>query len=125
MVISRLQALIYAVARIQSLPDDRQEYSNMTDMCALARTMNAPPIWPVVWGVERHVGYEIDLWPPGGGNEVGGAYPEHEINAKEALRAQIDAAQALLSSITIELNAPPNNVILFLDGAEDGAEVAA
>ena len=121
----RLQALLYAVARIQTLPEDQQEYSNMVDMCAIARAMNSPPIWPIVWGVELHVGHEIDLWPAGGGNEVGGAYTDVEIDAKEAQRAKINAAQVSLSSISIELNAPPSNVIKFLDGNEDGTEVAA
>ena len=57
------QALIYAIARIQSLPDKKQEWSNMCDMCAIARAGDARGMGLLAAGVYAHTGVLVDLWP--------------------------------------------------------------
>lgn len=61
------QALIYAIAAIQNLPDEKQEYSNMLDMCSFARaTFGAVSLAHVVNDVEAHTDMSIDLHFPEG-----------------------------------------------------------
>lgn len=57
------QALIYAIAQIQSLPRDRQEFSNMCDMCAIARTINPGTLALIIYETQRRTNTVIDLWP--------------------------------------------------------------
>lgn len=61
------QALVYAIAAIQSLPEERQEHSNMLDMCDLARaTFEAATLAHVVAGVEHHTQESVDMNFPEG-----------------------------------------------------------
>jgi hypothetical protein len=117
-----MKALIYAVARIQSLPRDRQEYSDMIATCALVRE-SAPAMFSstaperfasFVWEVESHVGHEIDLWPSEGGDGINGAYTDEELDTKESLRALITAMEAQRAANPIELNAPQSEVVAFI-----------
>jgi len=57
------KALVYAVARIQSLPDEKQEWSDMSDMCAIARAGDARGVGLLAAGVYEHTGALVDLWP--------------------------------------------------------------
>ncbi|NKJ97101.1 hypothetical protein GFM14_37360 [Rhizobium leguminosarum bv. viciae] len=57
------QALIYAIACIQNLPQDRQEWSNMRDMCAIARTIAPGNLAKWIFDTQRHTGTVIDIWP--------------------------------------------------------------
>lgn len=61
------QALIYAIAAIQNLPNEKQEYSNMIDMCSLARaSFDAVSLAHIVNSVENHIDLPIDLHFPEG-----------------------------------------------------------
>lgn len=57
------QALLYAIAHIQSLPEEKQEWSNMRDMCAIVRADMAFFTIQLVCGVEHHTGIVPNLWP--------------------------------------------------------------
>lgn len=57
------QALVYAIALIQSLPEDAQDYSNMCDMCAIARTIAPIELGQFILQVQRKAGLMIDIWP--------------------------------------------------------------
>lgn len=60
------QALVYAIAHIQSLPREKQEYSNMCDMCIIARESDSSFFLPsYVISVFGHTGIKVDLWPEG------------------------------------------------------------
>lgn len=111
-----LQALLYAVACIQNLPKDRQERSNMVAMCALARDSDGPLPF-LLWGVEHHVGHEIDLWPVHGGDGSNGEYTDAELNARDTVRAQIADWKRQFEASGALKDAPPSNVITFLAGA--------
>lgn len=57
------QALLYAIAHIQSLPPEKQEWSNMRDMCAIVRAHGSFFTLNQSWSVEHHTGIIPNLWP--------------------------------------------------------------
>jgi len=58
------QALLYAIAHIQSLPERKQEFSNMCDMCAIARERIHPDALLMnANSVFVHTGLKVDIWP--------------------------------------------------------------
>ncbi len=60
----RDEALVYAIAHIQSLPREKQEVTNMCDMCKIARaTIGLNTLAFYALGVERHTGIAVDIWP--------------------------------------------------------------
>lgn len=119
-----LQALLYAVARIQTLPEDQQEYSNMANMCALARRVGGQELAFILWGVEHHVGHEINLWPADHGDEPDNHYTDEEVDHQNAVRSQINAWKARFEETGALLDAPSSDVIKFLGSADDQGEAA-
>ena len=59
------QAMLYAIGYIQSLPDERQEWSNMLDMCMIVRAQQSPFMISHIINLEVFHGFKIDLWPEG------------------------------------------------------------
>lgn len=114
-----LQALLYAVAYIQKLPEDRQERSNMVDMCAHARRMAGPDFALRLWSVEHHVGHEIDLWPAHGGDTPGGLYTDAEYDTRDEVRAWINEQDARFRRTAALKDAPPSEVVKFIGGPDD------
>jgi hypothetical protein len=58
------QALIYAISHIQSLSEERQEFSNMCDMCAILRcNVTIEGLVSMAYLVEAHTGVSINIWP--------------------------------------------------------------
>lgn len=57
------KALLYAIAHIQSLPPELQEWSDMYDMCLLARARLGVHTFAQAIGVESHTGRPFTLWP--------------------------------------------------------------
>lgn len=57
------KALLYAVASIQNLPPEKQELSDMADMCRILRADIYPFAPHMVLSVEWHTGSRPDLWP--------------------------------------------------------------
>lgn len=58
------KALVYAIGQIQSLPDHRQEWSDMYDMCEILRACHgARMLAHVVTSVENHTGNPVDIFP--------------------------------------------------------------
>lgn len=57
------KALLYAIAHIQSLPEERQEWSDMRDMCAILKAYDSPFTLPTLMNVEHHTGLVPNLWP--------------------------------------------------------------
>ena len=57
------QALVYAAGHIQRMPSERQEWSNMADMCQIARTLF--PGWLELHVVHffRAMDFLIDMFP--------------------------------------------------------------
>ena len=99
--------MIYAVAQIQALPDNRQELSDMLDACEIVRAANDPNLALILYGVEVHTGQEIDLWP------AGEAYTEEELARRDAIRTEVDEMKAAFRATGRALDAPPSNVIGF------------
>ena len=114
-----LQALIYAVACIQSLPEDRQERINMIEMCAIARRIITPTLSFVLFGVEGHVGHAVDVWPAHGGGEANGLYTDEELDRRDFVRNEVTAMQAKFAASKALIDAPPSTVVRFLDGEEE------
>ncbi|RCW83461.1 hypothetical protein [Paracoccus lutimaris] len=85
-----VKALIYAIARIQSLPEDRQEYSDMLDMCTVLHDLDFPQsmLDMIHSDVEHHMQREVDLYP-GEGMEA----------ERKATRARIDAERARIDAM--------------------------
>ena len=116
-----LKALLYAIANIQTLPDHRQERIDMNDMCALARaSLGSHPASGanVLWGVEHHVGHEINLWPAHGGEEANGLYSDEELDRRDSVRAQVNEWKARFEDTGSLLDAPPSNAVRFIQGGE-------
>lgn len=66
------QALVYAIAHIQSLPEEKQEFSNMCDMCTIALKSNFSAFLPAhIQSVYAHTGVKVDLWPMGEPTDAG------------------------------------------------------
>jgi len=92
------QALVYAIAHIQSLPDEKQEFSNMCDMCIIAREAAFSVFMPShVATVFAHTGAKVDLWPEGEPTDEGSIAQRESINTFleewQALNAQYEAEQ--------------------------------
>lgn len=113
-----LKALLYGISNIQSLPHDRQEASDMANMCELARSIGGNLLAIEVYNVERHVGHEVHLWPDGWGS-VDGIYTEEEELAKEALRAAVDQRKRTFAVGSKVANAPNSSEIRFQGSAGD------
>lgn len=45
------KALVYAISTIQSLPVERQEWSDMCDMCAIARTIDPTSLAKLIFDI--------------------------------------------------------------------------
>ena len=116
-----MQAMVYAIARIQSLPEDRQERSNMIEMCAIVRSFSEPAIVGFLYGVEHHVGHAVDLWPAHGGDDANGLYTDEELDRRDFVRKEVTAAQAKFAASKLLIDAPPSSVVRFLDGEEETA----
>ncbi|KRW96245.1 hypothetical protein [Paracoccus sp. MKU1] len=89
------KALVYAIAHIQSLPEERQEYGDMLDMCDLVYKSGLPQslIDMIVHDVERHVRQEVNLYPLEGMDKE-----------RSAMRARIDAMKAALAEAIRRFN---------------------
>ncbi|MFK4256446.1 hypothetical protein [Agrobacterium tumefaciens] len=59
----KAKALLYAISTIQSLPVERQERSDMCDMCAIARTIDPASLAKLIFDTQAHTGTKIDIWP--------------------------------------------------------------
>ena len=59
------QAMLYAIGYIQSLPAERQEWSNMLDMCMIVRAQQSPFTITHIINLEVFHGFKIELWPEG------------------------------------------------------------
>lgn len=116
------QALLYAIACIQNLPQDRQERNNMVDMCSIARRIADNNIGLLLWNVEYHVGYEIDLWPAHGGDEPGGLYTDDDYDTRDAVRVWINTRKARFTETGALSDAPPSEVVKFIDAIRGGRE---
>lgn len=57
------QGLLYAIGYIQSLPMERQEWSNMWNMCMIVRAHSSPFTIGLILDLERFHGFKVDLWP--------------------------------------------------------------
>lgn len=103
----RLKALLYAIAHIQSLPQELQERSDMADMCALFRhemthngQFDVPVSAALVFGVEAHTGVAIDLWPDCDANPRKYFSPEERVTKRvfklhmEAMYERFNAMRA-------------------------------
>lgn len=120
-----LKGLLYAIGCIQALPADQQERSDMIEMCALVRGMESPTLAHVLWGVESHIGREIDLWPAHGGDEANGLYTDAELDAKATIRAQIKEWDDQFQRNQAAKDAPPSSAVTFLTGTDDQEPEAA
>lgn len=56
------KALAYAIAHIQSLPFEKQERSDMMDMCRILLAAEDQTIALQIYDVIRHTGSTPDLW---------------------------------------------------------------
>ncbi|QEU08696.1 hypothetical protein [Paracoccus yeei] len=90
-----VKALVYAIARIQSLPDDRQEHGDMMDMCELVYESELPEgtLDMILMEVEHSVQHEIDLFPGEGGE-----------GDRRDMRARVDAMKAAQGSALRHFN---------------------
>ena len=86
------KALIYAIAHIQSLPEERQEFSDMLDMCSIALASSGAIFLPAhVSTVLNHTGVRVNLWPSGGWlNYEHPELTEDDLAMKEAIAQHID-----------------------------------
>jgi hypothetical protein len=57
------QALVYAIGYIQNLPREKQEWSNMVDMCEIARTQFNGFLGVHAVSFYFHTGMRVDLFP--------------------------------------------------------------
>jgi hypothetical protein len=57
------QALVYAIGHIQNLPREKQEWSNMVDMCEIARTQFNGFLCVHAVSFYFHTGMRVDLFP--------------------------------------------------------------
>lgn len=112
-----VQGLLYGIAHIQSLPPERQELSSMCEMCDLVRkfldTDGVRSVAIILWGIEHHVGFEIDLWPIPGGPGPHGSYSDEEMERHEALRQMIKEWKEQFAQTGLLIDAPPSDVVRF------------
>lgn len=71
------KALLYAVGCIQALPEAKQEYSDVLDMCEMVRELDDYHIAHLLFPVEAHLGHKIDLWPDGFEDEADAVRKDH------------------------------------------------
>ncbi|MBD9493186.1 hypothetical protein [Ensifer sp. ENS01] len=85
------KALIYAIAAIQNLPPERQEWSDMRDMCAIARTIAPGSLAKLIFETKSHTGTAIDIWPDSDAD-----LDERDIREKKAFKFALDTHVAEL-----------------------------
>ena len=69
--VSVLQALIYAIACIQALPEDRQDYSTMRYLCNLVcASASSEQVALILAMIEHKLGREIELFEEPDDDEV-------------------------------------------------------
>jgi hypothetical protein len=117
-----LKASLYAIACIQSLPEDRQERSDMIEMCALARRTPHRHLANMLRSVEHHVGGVIDLLPAHGGSEANGCYSNGELDLMEAVRKLVKEQDDQFKRSLALVGAPASNVVGSIDGVDDQEE---
>ncbi|MBL4917440.1 hypothetical protein [Szabonella alba] len=120
-----VQGLIYGIAQIQSLPDERREELSHSAMCDLVRKITDDhDLAYTLWGVEHHVGFDVDLWPENSGPGPYGSYSDEEMDRKEDVRFCIYKAKRKFAQTCALADAPPSDVIRFFgfDGSEGEAE---
>ena len=123
-----LKGLLYGIGSIQSLPEARQERSDMVEMCAIARRVPLASIdqaLDLLWSVERHLGHKIDLWPEGGGGEPDGSFSEEEYDLRDDVRYWINMRDARFAASQALKDAPPSNVVTFIGGPDEQEGEAA
>lgn len=109
-------ALIYAVAKVQSLPHDRQELSNMLTWCeAIRGAHTSEHLAHLLWQVEDKVQQEINLWPEHGGEGDGGVYTDEEADRRDTVRAMINDRKARFAASGILSDAPASDVVTFIN----------
>lgn len=79
------KALPYAIAHIQSLPEEMQECSDMRDMCAIVKSQHSILSLMALVGVEHHAGIHPNLWP-----EPDDELSHEELTARDEFRAACD-----------------------------------
>ena len=105
---------LYAIAQIQSLPDDRQEVGYMKRMCRIVREIGGDDLAWMIWGVGHHVGRDPDLWPAHGGSEPDGTYSNSEIGQMEGILDKIAEYKDGYRAGPMLESAPPSDVVKFI-----------
>jgi hypothetical protein len=91
------QALVYAIAHIQGLPEEKQEFSNMCDMCTIAREAGFSVFLSShVTSVFAHTGVKVNLWPEREPTD------ERGIAQREAINASFEAWQEFVARCKLE-----------------------
>lgn len=112
-----VQGLLYGIAHIQSLPSERQELGSMFEMCALVRKItdaqDVRSFAYTLWGVEHHIGSEIDVWPR---PHPGGSCTDEEVERGALVRGVIDFFADRFAKSGALIDAPPSDVVRFYDG---------
>ncbi|MCM2504106.1 hypothetical protein NDN16_10525 [Aureimonas altamirensis] len=89
------QALIYAIAHIQNLPEEDQEWANMRDMCRLVRASTSPFIPQFMLSVKNHTGTLPNLWP-----EEEGDLSASELTARDEFQAELAAFEERMNLLS-------------------------
>ncbi len=111
-----LKALLYAIATIQSLPEEDREYGDLCDMTALVRAMaenmaraDATHDQPVLLShclleVGRHTGQMPDLWPNDLGDEMSEIYTPRELAMMGAVKATVEGMRKDMATFLAKFN---------------------
>lgn len=83
--------LLYAIAQMQSLPDDRQDADLMDRCCRQVRSsIDRVLLAGLLFVVEHDLEREINLWPDACGNDFDGTYTEDQIVLRDTVRTMVN-----------------------------------
>lgn len=111
-----LKAMLYAIASIQSLPEENREYGDLQDMLLLVRakawdmsrndaTHDVPVLLcHAMLEVNRHTGQMPDLWPNDFGEDLADIYEPYDIALRDAVYATIDGMKKDMAAFLAKFN---------------------
>lgn len=97
------KGLIYGIAQVQLLDQQKQEYADMMRWCEQVHELDDIHLASLQRGVEHHLGREINLWPDDPSNE-----------RALAIRSKINAENAQFAKTGAAIDAPQTSVVKFL-----------
>ncbi len=111
--------LLYAIAQMQSLPDDRQDAGLMDRCCRQVRSsIDCVLLAGLLFVVEHDLEREINLWPDACGNDLDGTYTEDQIVLRDTVRTMVNDLKGRFAGSRTPPNTPASDAPKPIEGRD-------